>query len=434
MFWQIILQLILIAFCITCCCAETAVIAMNDAHLEKMAEDGDRRAKRLKKLTGKPTRFLASLHAAVEAVSLFESALAGIVFYNELTETLDELWAAVIAALASALVLTFLFITFGELVPRAIINKSYEKTALRLSGFITAVSYAFIPLVAVTSAVSGAILRLAGYSPSGNDDTVTEEEILMMSDAGAEKGTIDEDENRIIKNVFAFDDLTAEHICTHRTDVSVLWESDSIEKWEEMIHLTRHSDLPICRDSVDNVIGILDAKDYFRLDNKSRENIMANAVREPYFVHESMKADRLFEIMKQKGADHFAVVADEYGGMSGIITVADLLEQLVGEFSDDDDEASELKIEKINEKTWYIPGTATLGEVCEALDMELPADKYDTFGGYVIDALGEVPRDARQVSVNADGLHINVLIIRHHRIVLCKVKKISQKIENKSEE
>ena len=425
MLWQIVLQILIIVLCIICGFAETAVVAINDSRLEKLAAGGDKRAVRLKKLTAKPDRYMASVHAASETLGLFEAALVGSYVYERLFSELSEAPAAVIASAVSAIVLVCLLISLTELVPRCLVNKNAEKTALRMSGFISMISHIFMPVVWVTRGISGIILRIAGYDAQSSTDTVTEEEILMMSDVGAEKGTIDEDENRIIKNVFAFDDLTAEHICTHRTEVAVLWESDSIEKWEETIHRTRHSYYPICRDSVDNVIGILDAKDYFRLDEMSREYIMENAVREPYFVHENMKADRLFETMKQKGADHFAVVADEYGGMSGIITVADLIEQLVGEFSDDDDNVSEMKIEKINEKTWYIPGAVTLGEVCESLDMELPADKYDTFGGYVIDALGEVPRDSRQVSIDKDGLHIRVLMIRHHRIILCKVKKIS---------
>lgn len=425
MLWQIVLQILIIVLCIICGFAETAVVAINDSRLEKLAAGGDKRAVRLKKLTAKPDRYMASVHAASETLGLFEAALVGSYVYERLFSELSEASAAVIASAVSAIVLVCLLISLTELVPRCLVNKNVEKTALRMSGFISMISHIFMPVVWVTRGISGIILRIAGYDAQSSTDTVTEEEILMMSDVGAEKGTIDEDENRIIKNIFAFDDLTAEHICTHRTEVAVLWESDSIEKWEETIHRTRHSYYPICRDSVDNVIGILDAKDYFRLDEMSREYIMENAVREPYFVHENMKADRLFETMKQKGADHFAVVADEYGGMSGIITVADLIEQLVGEFSDDDDDVSEMKIEKINEKTWYIPGAVTLGEVCESLDMELPADKYDTFGGYVIDALGEVPRDSRQVSIDKDGLHIRVLMIRHHRIVLCKVKKIT---------
>ena len=269
---------------------------------------------------------------------------------------------------------------------------------------------------------AGGILRLLGIDPHAADDTVTEEEILMMSDAGAEKGTIDEDENRIIKNIFAFDDLTAEQVCTHRPDVSVLWSEDSTEVWEETIHRSRHSFLPVCGESVDDVIGVLDAKDYFRLDNKSRENIMANAVSEPCFVHENMKADRLFEQMKQKGADHFAVVVDEYGGMTGIITITDLVEELVGDFADDESDEPSARLEKLEDDLWSVPGITSLSEVSEELDTELPSEKYDTFGGYVVAILGHIPKNGSQEALDTDRLHIEVLEVKHHRIELCRVR------------
>ena len=160
------------------------------------------------------------------------------------------------------------------------------------------------------------------------------------------------------------------------------------------------------------------------LDDKSRENIMKNAVREPYFVHENMKADRLFEQMKQSGSDHFAVVVDEYGGMSGIITVTDLVEQLVGEFSDDEDDVPQPHIEKTGDNMWLIPGTASVAEVSEELDITIPADNFETFGGYVIAELGEIPKDGSQLTLEAGGLKIAVLEVKHHRIEVCRVNKL----------
>ncbi|MDE6092696.1 MAG: hemolysin family protein, partial [Ruminococcus sp.] len=272
------------------------------------------------------------------------------------------------------------------------------------------------------------VLKLVGVNPDSAEETVTEEEILMMSDAGAETGAIDEDENRIIKNVFAFDDMTAGQICTHRTDVFVLWADDEVEVWEEIIHRTRHSVFPVCSKNIDDVIGILNAKDYFRIEEKKRENIIKNAVREPYFVHENMKADRLFAHMKKNNNNHFAVVVDEYGGMSGIITVTDLVEKLVGEFADDDDEPFE-KIMKTGISTWTMQGAVTIGEVCDTLEIDLPVDRHETFGGYVIAELGDIPKNSEKISIDSDGLHIEILKIKHHRVELCRVTK-SEKTES----
>ena len=431
MIGQSILLIILVVFSAALTCAETAVITVSDSKLEKLAAGGDKRGVRLKKINDSPNRFMSSVGAANSLTSLMAAAVAAYTFSGRLAcKLLDadiglSLRAAeAVSVVAVAMAASLLMIVFGDLIPKHIALKSPEKTALRMSGFVKAIMILFAPGVFIVNAVGNGILRLIGIDPSAEEDTVTEEEILMMSDAGAEKGTIDEDENRIIKNVFAFDDMTAGQVCTHRTEVSVLWEYDDISVWEETIHRTRHSVFPVCGESVDNVIGFLDAKDYFRLDDKSRENIMENAVREPFFVHENMKADRLFEQMKKSGSDHFAVVVDEYGGMNGIITVTDLVEQLVGEFSDDEDDIPQMKLEQTGENSWLIPGSASIAEVSDELDITLPADKYDTFGGYVIDELGDIPRDGTQITIEADGLRIEVIEISHHRIEACHVEKI----------
>ncbi len=431
---QMILLIVLVALSAALTAAESAIIALNDARLEKLASGGEKRAVRLKKLTDKPGRFLSAMHSAVTIFGYIAAGYAAYRFSSPLAGALgraldkpSEGALRTASVIMIALVLAFVMEVFGETVPRKAAARDPEKLAMRVSGPTAAAVVFFLPFVWLTGKLSRVLLRIMGIDPDKEPDAVTEEEILMMSDAGAENGTIDEDENRIIKNVFAFDDMTAEQLCTHRTDVDVLWSEDSVEVWEETIHRTRHSVFPICGESVDNVIGLLNAKDYFRLDDKSRENIMANAVREPYFVHENMKADRLFAQMKRKGADHFAVVADEYGGMSGIITVTDLVEQLVGDFDDDEMDEPEAVMEQKPDGSWQIPGITPLSEVCEALEIELPEEKTeisDTFGGYVIAELGEIPKDGTKTALETDGLRIEVQEIIHHRIGMCRVELI----------
>lgn len=427
---QIILQLLLIFINAFFAAAEAAVLSISENHLEKLASSGGKREKRLRRLAKNEKRFISAMQTASALTGFIAAAFAAKCFAEPLADQLKKLDTGAaystlenVSVIIIMMILSVLMIVFGSRVPKRIVMKDPEKFALRMSAAVIFIMRMFMPLILLSELISGAILRIFGIDPQADDETVTEEEILMMSDAGAEKGTIDEDENRIIKNVFAFDDMTAGQVCTHRTEVSVLWDADDIGVWEETIHRTRHSVFPVCGESVDNVIGVLDAKDYFRLDDKSRENIMANAVREPYFVHENMKADRLFEQMKQIGSDHFAVVVDEYGGMSGIITVTDLVEQLVGEFSDDEDDIPQLHIEKTSENTWLVPGSASIADVSEELDIVLPADKYETFGGYVIAGLGDIPRDGTQISFEADGLSIEVIEIKHHRIEACRVEK-----------
>lgn len=431
MITQIILQIIILAVYIILTVAETSAISINDNLLERLAASGGKQAQKLKRLVSDPTKFLASLHSAMTVTGFSGAAVAAVGFSGKLAGRISDTGVNIpytplllASAAITAVITAFFTITIGELVTKKLASRAPERLALKMSGFICFISKLFVPFVFLAKALSGAILRIFGIDPQNSENTVTEEEILMMSDAGAENGTIDEDENRIIKNIFAFDDLTAEQVCTHRTDVSVLWASDDIKVWEETIHRTRHSVFPVCGENVDKVIGVLDAKDYFRIENKSRENIMKYAVREPFFVHEGMKADSLFDQMKQTGSNHFAVVVDEYGGMSGIITITDLVEELVGDFADDEKDLHAAKFEQLSDDTWSIPGITSLSEVCEELDLSLPADKYDTFSGYVIGELGEIPRNGSQMSLKTNDLDISVVEVKHHRIELCKVTKI----------
>lgn len=432
MLWQIILQIFLIALNAVFACAEIAVISINPAKLEKLTATDSKRAVKLQKLTDKSPQVLASIQTAVTFAGFTCSAFCADSFAHRLAalvhnagiEGFDNVLKPA-SIVAVTLILSCIMIVFGELVPKRIAMKNPEKLALSMTSIINAVRILFAPLATVLNFFTDLILKIMGINSKDSGDIITEEEIIMMSDAGAENGTIDETESRIIKNIFAFDDMNAEQICTHRTDVSVLWSSDTVETWEETIHRTRHSRFPVCDENIDHVIGILNAKDYFRLEDKSRENIMKNAVREPYFVHENMKADSLFAHMKKSGGHHFAVVVDEYGGMSGIITITDLVEQLVGDF-DDDELNNQAKFVQISENEWLVPGITSLADVCEELEISLPADKYDTFGGYVIDFLGEIPKNSTAFSFDCDGLHIEVIEISSHRIKSCRVSKILQ--------
>ncbi|MBR1592289.1 MAG: HlyC/CorC family transporter [Ruminococcus sp.] len=435
LYMYIFLPIVLIAVNALISAAQTAVISINDSKLAEMAASGNKKAEKLKKLTDKPSKFLSSVSSAFFIISIITSsyiaAYISVPLYSVSTEIYENAaeWLRPAAVTAFSLIFAFLNTVFGKIIPEKTAAMHPEKTALRLSGFIGFVYVIFVPFSFLSEITARILLKLVGINPDKGNNSVTEEEILMMSDAGAENGTIDEDENRIIKNVFAFDDMTAGQICTHRTDASILWEKDSIEVWEETIHRTRHSSFPICGESIDNIIGILNAKDYFRLEDKSRENIMSNAVREPYFVHENMKADRLFAQMKKYGAARFAVVVDEYGGMSGIITVTDLVEQLVGDFDDDELDEPERKFEKTGVNTWLIPGITPLSEVAEELEIKLPADKYDTFGGYAASLLGEIPKDGSKISLDTDILHIDITEFKHRRVEISRVTKIMPKLD-----
>ena len=426
--WQLLLQLILIALNAVFACAEIATISMNDTKLEKMAASGNKKAVTLKKLTSQPARFLATIQVAITLSGFIGAAFASDNFADRLMMLIQKTGISVsesvlrpVCVVIITLLLSYLTLVFGELVPKRVGMKYAESLALNMAKMIRIVQTVFAPLVWLLNISTNAVLRLFGIDPNKEDDAVTEEEILMMTDAGAEKGTIDATENRIIKNVFAFDDLTAGQICTHRTDVTVLWEEDDLAVWRETLEQEPHSFYPVCGDRIDTIKGVLSARDYFRTDSSSREAVYRDAVHAPFFVPESMKADKLFELMRKRGSSHFAVILDEYGGMSGILTMTDLLEEIVGDFGGDEDEPV---LMKLSDDTWTVPGLTPLTDVCEALNITLPSDEYDTFGGYVISKLGSIPDDNSKTKFDSDGLHIELQQVCNHRIELCKVVKL----------
>lgn len=341
--WPLILQIILIACNAVFACAEIAVISMNDARLNRMASEGDKRALRLKALTGEPARFLATIQVAITLSGFLGSAFAADNFSGRIVSALVNAGVTVpaktldtICVVLITLILSYFTLVFGELVPKRLAMKNAEKLALGMSGLITFISKAFKPLVWLLTRSTDGVLRLLGIDPDAENDAVTEEEIRMMIDEGIESGAIDAEEKRMLTNVFEFDDAVVGDIATHRTLVDMLDAGDGDEVWSATIHDKRHSYYPVCDGSPDKIIGVLDAKSWFRLADRSRESVMARAVNEPYFVQESMKADVLFANMKKRRR-HFAVVLDMYGGVSGIITMNDLVEEIVGDLPDDSD-------------------------------------------------------------------------------------------------
>ena len=415
---RLILQLILIAVNAVFACAEIAVISMNDTKLEKLEEEGNVRARRLRKLTKIPARFLATIQVAITLSGFLGSAFAADAFAGRLTSLFAKGGIRVpnsVAIILITIILSYITLVFGELVPKRLAMKAPEKVSLGLSGLLYVVSIVFYPLVMLLTASTNAVLRLFRIDPNEDNDTVTEEEIRMMVDAGSEKGTIDLDEQEMIRNVFEFDDLSVDEICTHRKDVVILYTEDSLEEWKKEIDQSRHSHFPVCRETADHVIGVLDAKDFFRLYGCSKEEMMDRAVDPAYYVPSTIKADVLLRNMKKTG-HYFAVVLDEYGGMDGVITLKDLIEQLVGDLVEEDEAARPEDIVRISENTWKIQGTASLDDVAEELHVELPVEEYDTFGGYVFGVLGSVPDDGSRFEMDTDGMHIRVFRVREHRI------------------
>lgn len=438
--WKIIFLIVLIGLNAVFACAEIAVISVNRTRLNQLAEQGSRRAVRLTGLLERPAKFLATIRMAITFSGFLGSAFAAVHFSGALAKSVKGFFPSetavpeetlyIAAVIVIALVMSCFTLIFGEMMPEKLAVKNAEKLALALSGLLFAVSKLFTPAVWLLTVSANGLCRLFGIDPDAQEEHVSEEEIRMMADAGSKKGVIDLEENEIIQNLFEFDDLTVGEFATHRTDIALLWMDESLEQWEQTIHESRHTMYPVCDETVDNVLGVLNVKDYFRLQGKTKGYIVKHAVKPAQFIPESVRADVIFRRMKVS-RNHFAVVLDEYGGMVGIVTMNDLLEQLVGDLEDDLNEIEdEPRIEQLDSSTWRIDGGVDLEEAAEKLEVTLPVDEYDTFGGFVFGIYGSIPSDGTHFELDTHDLHIKVTSIKEHRLeraIVCKMVKEENK-------
>ena len=426
----LLIQIVLIALNAVFASAEIAVLTVNEAKLERMAEQGNGRARRLFRLTREPAKFLATIQVAITLSGFLGSAFAADNFSDPLVDlviragvNIPRASLDVMAVVLITLILSYFTLIFGELVPKRIAMKKSEQIAMGISGLVSGISVIFKPVVWLLSVSTNLVLRLCGIDPNEAEDQVSEEEIRMMVDAGSEKGTIDHQEKEFIQNVFEFNDIMVGNIATHRTDVVILWLEDSDEIWEKTLYESRHTLFPVCDGSPDKIVGILNAKDYFRLGDRSRKSVMAQAVHPAYFVPETIKADLLFRNMK-KTRNTLAVVMDEYGGMVGIVTLYDLIEELVGDLGDEPDsmESPEPYIEKLGTGMWKLVGNVPLKDIHEATGLELCSEDYDTFTGFVFDALGTIPGNGEQdIDLEIRDMKIHISRIVEHQVDLATI-------------
>ena len=393
-------------------CFESSVNNANIAKLQNLAEEGDKSAKKVLVLADNPNRFYNSLKiltVITELILVFEAAyfMPGQLFGG---------FKSGVAIALSALVLCVLIMVFGVYIPKRIADIEADRIVLSLSSLLKALYYIGLPLSLLLTFISNAFLLLFGIKPTDTDD-VTEEEIRMMVDMGSESGAIDPDEKEMIHNIFELDDTQVRDIMTHRTDTVLLW-LDEKDSWEETISASNHSIYPVCSESIDNIVGTLNSRDFYRALIKGNDT--AEILRPPYFVPETLKADELFRQM-QKTKSHFAVVLDEYGGLGGIITMSDLLEEIVGTLSNEYDDAEEEEIVKLNDNTYKISGSCDIDTVSETLGVKFPDEEYNTFAGLILSELGEIPEDNTHPEIEAYGLKIKVLKILDHRIESAKV-------------
>ena len=412
--------------------AEIAVISLSETKLKKQAEEGDRKAKKLLTLMQAPDSFLSAIQIAITLAGFLNAAFAADSFADPLVNWLvNDLHFTVlpvgvlntIMVIVVTILLSYFTLVLGELVPKRVAMKKTEGVARATVGVVWAVATVFRPIIWLLSKSTNGVLRLMHIDPKADEEEVSEDEIRMMVDLGEERGAIQSNEKELIDNIFEFNNTTAEDVMVHRTDMVMIWVDDTPEEILHTIQESGMSRFPVYEEDADDIVGILNTRDYLLNAQLTAPKPLRELLRSAYFVPESVRTDILFRDMQSKKV-HLAIVVDEYGGTSGLVTMEDLLEEIVGNIYDEFDPQEEKEIEQVDQNLWRISGSCELEQVAEALDMEFPEDvESDTLGGLVFAQLSAIPQDGSQVEVDTCGLHIKVLELTDRRVEWALVSK-----------
>ena len=439
---KLLLQLVLILINAFFASTETAVVSLNENRIRKQAEDGDALSRKMLQMIDSPTRFLSTIQVCITLSGFLGSAFAADSFASVLSGALIAVGFTLLSPAALhtlcvvliTLILSYFTIVLGELVPKRIALQSPEKVARFSCKTILIVSKLFAPMVWMLTVSTNAILRLFRINPKDAGEEVTEEEIRMMVDIGSESGAIEQDERAMIENIFEFNNTTAADVMVHRMNVVALQADATDEEILETIRESGLSRFPVYGEDIDDIIGVLNTRNFLLNRFSTPRKTTRQLMRKPYLVPETVPADTLFSNM-QKQKIHFAIVVDEYGGMSGIVTMEDLLEEIVGNIYDEFDPKEDVEIEKLEDNLWRVNGTVALDTLADELDMELPLEEeYDTLGGMVFSLFSSIPEDGSKPEVTINGLHVRVESIQDHRIEKALVSKIETSEEEEADE
>ncbi len=409
--------------------SEIAIISLNDNVVDKQAEDGNKKAKKVKKLTENPSNFLSTIQIGVTLAGFLTSASASSSFAAGLTEKLVALGTPIpanvingISVVLITVIMSYFSLVFGELAPKRMAMQKPEKIAYSVVGILLVVKTITAPFVKVLSASTNLIVRLCGFDPNANEESVTEEEIRMMVDVGQEKGVIEDIQKEMIDNIFDFDDIDVSDIMTHRTDMFAVEDTDSLEQVVSISIEHGYSRIPVFHEDPDNIIGIVYIKDLLKYISSSlpKDKGPKDVMREAYYVPFSKSCGALFNEMCEKHMQ-MAVVVDEYGGTAGIVTMEDLLEAIVGNIQDEYDNEDE-EIVEVSENVFTIDGTAYIEEVNELVGDIIPEGDYDTLGGFLISRLGYLPKDGDMTEVEFENLKFTILNVEDRRIGKIRVE------------
>ena len=409
--------------------SEMAFITINDNKIRFLADEGDLKAKKVLLVLETPTRFLSTIQIGVTLAGFLASAFASDQFSEPLVKilvnyiSLDEDVIKTISVIIITLLLSYITLVFGELVPKRIAMSKAEPIAFGVVGILRVISIVALPFVNFLSFTTNSVLRLLGFNPDEEPNQVTEEEIRMMVDVGEEKGTIRETEKEMINNIFEFDNKLVSEIMTHRREISGIPVEATLVEVKKILKNEQYTRFPIYDESIDNIVGIVHLKDLLKYYDQARTKSFSlqKIMRKPYFVPESKHIDELFFEL-QKNNTHFAVVIDEYGGTAGIITIEDLIEEIVGDISDEYDEDEKL-ITQISENTFDLNASIELDELEERCSVNLPDEDYDTLSGFLIGILGRIPLNHEQIDLEYEGILFKILKIEDKRIIKVRMVK-----------
>ncbi len=427
---QIIVLIILILVNAFFAATEMAFVSLNDAKINKMAKEGNKKAQQISKMLKTPSKFLATIQIGITFAGFLSSAFASDAFADRLAPFLNSLIPAFsidvwkgISIIIITIILSYFTLIFGELVPKRLAMKYYEKITFVSIGVIRFISIIAAPFVKILTSSTNLVSKLFGVNEQ-TEETVTEEEIRMMVDVGRESGTIDEDAKEMINNVFEFNDITASEIMTPRTDIFAVDINDDIDEILNEIGEGnyQYSRIPVYNETIDEIKGILFVKDILKFVKSNKKTTkLKNLVKEVYFIPESKMINELFKELQQN-KKQMAIVVDEYGGTAGLVTMEDILEELVGNIFDEYDEI-EKEYEKIDENTYMISGGVNINDLKKILQIDIPEGDYDTLSGYLIEELGRIPEENEKPIIETERVTYKVEEYEDKRIVWVKACK-----------
>ena len=438
MFAQLIVLIILIGLNAYFAATEIAYISLNDAKIEKQAKEGNKKAKQIEKMLKTPSKFLATIQIGITLAGFLSSAFASDTFAEMLAPNLYQLMPFIslsawknISIIVITIILSFFTLIFGELVPKRLAMKHYEKIAFATIGVIRAISIVTSPFVKLLTVCTNGVSKLFGVGEN-EEESVTEEEIKMMVSQGQEKGTIKQEEQELINNVFELNDITVSEIMRHRKDIFAVDINISTEELLEELSQEeyRYSRIPVYEETIDEIKGILYVKDVLKNINKKSFKVK-NVVKEAYFVSQNRLINEVFREL-QKNKKQIAIILDEYGGTAGLITMEDILEELVGDIYDEYDE-EEKEFEKIDDNTYILSGSLPIYDVNKLLDADIPEGDYDTISGYLQDKLGRIPEDDEEPPI-IDTEKVTYKIEEYEDRRIIKIKACKNNVEEPEED